>query len=58
MVDKNILDWVRTQKRVTNGAIRRHFGVDEAEANDIYDKLKAADVIGYGGYRNPEIAWH
>jgi hypothetical protein len=42
--------WALTQKRVTNGAIRKAFGVSEDAADAIYNRLKAAGAIGYGGY--------
>ena len=42
--------WALTQKPITNRAIRNEFGVSEDIADAIYGRLKAAGVIGYGGY--------
>ena len=43
-------DWARTQKRVTNKILRDRFSLTEEEADEVYKMLKAAGVIGYGGY--------
>ena len=46
-------DWARTQKRVTNKTLRDRFNLTEDEADEVYKELKAAGVIGCGGY--PEV---
>ena len=43
-------DWALTQKRVTNKILRDRFDLTEEEADEVYKELKAAGVIGYGGY--------
>lgn len=46
--------WARTQNRITNGYIRKRFNVDEEMAQDYYDYLKQAGIIGSMGYVNKE----
>ena len=46
--------WARTQNRVTNGYIRKRFNVDEEMAQDYYDYLKQAGIVGSMGYVNKE----
>ena len=48
--------WARTQNRITNGYIRKRFNVDEEMAQDYYDYLKQAGIIGSMGYVNKEEA--
>lgn len=47
--------WARTQNRITNGYIRKQFGVDEEMAQDYYDYLKQAGIVGSMGYVNKEV---
>ena len=42
--------WAKQQKRVTNGAIRRAFGLDENAADVVYAYLKTAGIVGSMGY--------
>ena len=42
--------WALTQKRVTNKSLRDKFELSEELADEVYKELKAAGVIGYGGY--------
>lgn len=42
--------WAKAQKRVTNKILRDRFDIDEEEADEIYEELKAAGVIMAGGY--------
>lgn len=44
--------WAKSQKRVTVGRIRKEFGVDEEMAQDYYDYLKSAGIVGRMGYVN------
>ena len=44
----------KSQKRVTIGRIRKEFGVDEELAQDYYDYLKSAGIVGRMGYVNYE----
>lgn len=46
--------WARTQNRITNGYIRKRFNVDEEMAQDYYDYLKQAGIIGSMGHVNKE----
>ena len=46
--------WARTQNRITNGYIRKRFNVDEEMAQDYYDYLKQAGIVGGMGYVNKE----
>ena len=46
--------WARTQNRITNGYIRKRFNVDEEMAQDYYDYLKQAGIVGSMGYVNKE----
>lgn len=45
-------NWAKSQKRVTIGRIRKEFGVDEELAQDYYDYLKSAGIVGRMGYVN------
>lgn len=42
-------NWAKSQKRVTVGRIRKEFGVDEEMAQDYYDYLKSAGIVGRMG---------
>jgi len=42
-------NWAKNQKRVTIGRIRKEFGVDENLAQNYYDYLKSAGIIGRMG---------
>lgn len=42
-------NWAKTQKRVTIGRIRKEFSVDEELAQDYYDYLKSAGIVGRMG---------
>ena len=48
--------WARTQNRITNGYIRKRFNVDEEMAQEYYDYLKRAGIVGSMGYVNKEEA--
>jgi len=39
-------NWAKSQKRVTVGRIRKEFGVDEELAQNYYDYLKSAGIVG------------
>ena len=43
-------NWAKSQKRVTIGRIRKEFGVDEEMAQNYYDYLKSAGIVGRMGY--------
>ncbi|WP_294785705.1 hypothetical protein [uncultured Eubacterium sp.] len=43
-------NWAKDQKRVTVGRIRKEFSVDEGLAQDYYDYLKGAGIVGRMGY--------
>lgn len=45
-----ILEWVKTQKRVTTYTLEKAFGLTYSDASWIYKKLRDNRVIGYGGY--------
>ena len=45
-------NWAKSQKRVTIGRIRKEFGVDEEMAQNYYDYLKNAGIVGRMGYVN------
>lgn len=47
-------NWAKSQKRVTIGRIRKEFAVDEELAQDYYDYLKSAGIVGRMGYVNHE----
>lgn len=47
-------NWAKTQKRVTIGRIRKEFSVDEELAQDYYDYLKGAGIVGRMGMVNYE----
>lgn len=42
-------NWAKDQKRVTIGRIRKEFGVDENVAQNYYDYLKGAGIVGRMG---------
>lgn len=42
-------NWAKSQKRVTIGRIRKAFSVDEELAQDYYDYLKGAGIVGRMG---------
>ena len=42
--------WAKLQKRVTNGAIRRAFDLNEDAADVVYNHLKSAGIVGSMGY--------
>ena len=46
----DIVDWAKTQKRVTNRMIRGRFGLDLARADLVYAALKQDGIIGSMGY--------
>ena len=43
-------NWAKSKKRVTIGRIRKEFGVDEEMAQNYYDYLKSAGIVGRMGY--------
>ena len=43
-------NWAKSQKRVTIGRIRKEFNVNEEIAQDYYDYLKCAGIVGRMGY--------
>lgn len=43
-------NWAKSQKRVTIGRIQKEFGVDENVAQNYYDYLKSAGIVGRMGY--------
>lgn len=45
-------NWAKDQKRVTIGRIRKEFNVSEEVAQDYYDYLKSAGIVGGMGYVN------
>lgn len=47
-------NWAKSQKRVTVGRIRKEFGVDEELAQNYYDYLKSAGIVGRIGMVNHE----
>lgn len=47
-------NWAKNQKRVTIGRIRKEFNVNEEVAQDYYDYLKSAGIVGRMGYVNHE----
>lgn len=47
-------NWAKSQKRVTIGRIRKEFGVDEELAQNYYDYLKSAGIVGRMGMVNHE----
>lgn len=51
MVNKKALtDWAIQQKRVTNGMIRKEFGIDEEWADQCYEYLRDTGIVGRMGY--------
>ena len=42
-------NWAKTQKRVTIGRIQKEFDVNEELAQDYYDYLKSAGIVGRMG---------
>lgn len=42
-------NWAKVQKRVTVGRIRKEFNVNEEVAQDYYDYLKNAGIVGRMG---------
>ena len=46
-------EWAVTQKRVTNGSIRKQFNVDEETADLYYTYLKSAGIVGRMGMVQP-----
>lgn len=42
-------NWAKSQKRVTIGRIRKEFGVYENVAQNYYDYLKSAGIVGRMG---------
>ena len=42
--------WAKTQKRVTNGGLRKRFDISEDTADEIYKILKQEGVVGSMGY--------
>lgn len=47
-------NWAKSQKRVTIGRIRKEFNISEEVAQDYYDYLKSAGIVGRMGYVNYE----
>ena len=43
-------NWAKDQKRVTIGRIRKEFNVSEEVAQNYYDYLKSAGIVGRMGY--------
>lgn len=56
MLSDELEDWAKAQNRVTNGYIRKRFNVDEETAQEYYDYLKLAGIVGSMGYMNKEEA--
>ena len=42
--------WAQSQKRVTNGMLRKQYGVSYEEADELYKQLKADGIVGTMGY--------
>ena len=42
-------NWAKDQKRVTIGRIRKEFNISEEVAQDYYDYLKSAGIVGRMG---------
>ena len=47
-------NWAKSQKRVTAGRIRKEFNASEEMAQDYYDYLKNAGIVGRMGFVNGE----
>ena len=57
MVDiKELETWAKSQKRITNRALREHFDLDEEEADACYSYLKAGGIVGSMGYVTENMA--
>jgi predicted HTH transcriptional regulator len=50
MNEKDLIEWAKTQKRVTNKYIRDRFGVDYETADKMYKLLKDKGIIMGMGY--------
>lgn len=50
ILGKEIQDWARSRKRVTNREIRERFDVDEDTADGIYKTLKNLGIVGTMGH--------
>ena len=51
MVDtKELETWAKSQKRITNGALRKRFDLGEEEADVCYSYLKSGGIVGSMGY--------
>ncbi len=44
-----LVNWAKSQKRVTIGRIRKEFNVNEERAQVYYDYLKNAGIVGRMG---------
>jgi ribosomal protein S25 len=42
--------WAKTQKRVTNGSLRKRFDISEDIADEVYKILKQEGIVGRMGY--------
>jgi ribosomal protein S25 len=42
--------WAKTQKRVTNGSLRKRFDISEDVADEVYKILRQEGVVGSMGY--------
>lgn len=47
---KELEEWAKQQKRVTNKYIRDRFDVDEETADLYYSYLKSAGIVGHMGH--------
>lgn len=47
---KDMCTWARTKKRITTYEIKKRWGVDDDKADEIYNDLKHAGVVGRMGY--------
>ena len=42
--------WAKTQKRVTNGSLRKRFDISEDIADEVYKILRQEGIVGSMGY--------
>ena len=47
---EDLRTWAKEQARVTNGMLRKQYGVDYEEADALYRQLKEDGIVGSMGY--------
>lgn len=52
---KEITDWAKGQKRITNRMLRERYGFSEEEAAAVYNALRLKHIIIAMGYVNEEV---